>query len=174
MSNSNLIFQKWKASLRSKDRSKKAMPGNFDELFEELRQSGASFEEAHAILPQAIKAHYPARAVAKNTYAKYSHIPGFAASSEKEFIDEWFKSIDDAGTESFYAFFSIESEEDTEPKLYGNMSAREYSLQRKYADSFPRITNEMLAEKSRNLMQQYNLDEAALLNILGNDDDNSE
>lgn len=166
--NAQLIFEKWKAELRSKDRSRKAVPGNFDELFEELKRDGVDFQTAHDILPKAIKAHQPSASLAKKFYKELKKASNFS-KTEQEFIDDWNQSISDAGTESFYSFFDLKKEvkDDDEPKVFGNMSAREYRAQRKYAESFPVIDTNELEERLR-AFSQYNIeDEDDLLNVLG-------
>src|SRR5271165_7128829 len=97
-----LIFQEWNASLKSRDRSKAAVPSNFEELFEKLKNSGVAFDDAHALLPRAIKAHQPIPAVARNSYKKIKSLAIRFDKSEKEFTDEWNKSIEDVGTQVFF------------------------------------------------------------------------
>jgi hypothetical protein len=172
MSNSNLdlIFDEWKANLKSKDRAASAVTGNFDELFEELKRANATFDEAHSILPKAIKAHLPPPAVAKNTYKLSKTNPKVASYSEKEFIEQWHQDINDKGTASFFDIFprpKVDTDDDGEPKVYGQMSAKEYRAQRRYADSFPRLDTAALERAM--ITQTYNPMED-LENILGEDD----
>lgn len=170
-SNLELIFDEWKANLKQKDRSSVAVSGNFDELFEELKRGNATFEEAHAILPKAIKAHLPAPAVAKMVYKNGKTNPKIACYSEKEFMDQWNQDITDKGTSSFFDIFprpKVDSDDDGEPKIYGQMSAKEYRAQRRYADSFPRLNTEAL---ERALVTQTYNPMNDLENILGDDDE---
>jgi hypothetical protein len=149
-SNLDLILEEWEASLKQKDRSAGAVGSNFDELFEKLKAAGATFEEAHAILPKAIKMHQPPLPVARNTYKSTKMIAKVAAFTEKEFIERWNKDIADKGTNSFFSIFprpKQEDEEDPGPKVYGNMSAKEYRLQRRYADQFPVLNTEELEKR---------------------------
>ena len=163
--NADFIFERWKASLRSKDRSKHAVAGNFDELFEDLKKEGIDFNAAHVILSKAIKAHLPPSGVARHTYKLLCKNPNFA-KSEKEFIEDWHQGIADTASDSFYAFFKIREEdvEDDGPKIYGNMSAREYAKQRHYADSIPKLDTRELERQWKEAV--YNSEED-LLNVLG-------
>ena len=172
-SNLSLIFDEWKANLKSRDRSSNAVTGNFDELFETLKRSNATFEEAHAILPRAIKAHLPHPAVAKTIYKNSKSNPKVAHYTEKEFVDQWNQDIADKGTASFFDVFprpKIDADEDGEPKIFGQMSAKEYRAQRRYAEQFPRINTEALeralVSNTYNPAEDYQ-------NILGEDDGDS-
>lgn len=166
----DLILEKWIASLKFKDRSFGNVANNFEELFEELKVADATFEEAHAILAKAIKAHLPAPAVARNAYKSLKAI-GKVDLSFQEYIEEWHKSISDVATDSFYVWYPIETDdEDKEPPVYGNMSVKEYRKQRAYADSFPTLDTTELETRMKN--RQYNLDiEDLIENILGNKDE---
>ena len=167
MSNvTSLIFQEWSASLKSKDRSKGAVTTNFEELFEKLKSSGASFEEAHVILPRAIKAHLPLPAIARNSYKKLKSLVKNIDKSEKEYIDQWHKSIEDQGTQAFFEFFPLPKLDDDEPKAFGNMSVKEYRAQRKYADQFPVLDTTELEKRMHD--REYDLDiEDMLKSVLG-------
>jgi hypothetical protein len=146
-SNLELIFEEWRANLKQKDRSAGSVSNNFEELFCELKRANASFDEAHAILPKAIKAHQPPISLAKNIYKNSKSNPKVAGLSEKEFISQWNDDIAAKGTSTFFDNFprpKNADEDDGEPKIYGQMSAKEYKAQRKYADSFPRLDTEKL------------------------------
>ena len=147
--NATLIFERWRASLRDRDRSVGAVSGNFDDLFDQLSSAGVSFEDAHKLLPQAIKAHQPAPAVARAIWKNAKNNPKNAEFTEKEFIDNWNKDIADRATNSFFAFFQVpeENDDDGEPKIYGQMSAKEYKLQRRHADSYPILDTEELERR---------------------------
>lgn len=175
MSNSNLdlIFEEWKANLRHKDRSAASVTPNFEELFEELKKADATFDEAKALLPKAIKAHLPHPSIAKNNYKVSKTNPKFAHMSEKEFIEQWNQDIGDKGTSAFFDIFprpKVDPDDDGEPKVYGQMSAKEYRAQRRYADSFPRLNTEALERAL--VSQTYNPVED-LENILGDNDGDS-
>jgi hypothetical protein len=92
-SNLDLIFEEWKANLKQRDRSAASVANNFEELFSELKRAGATFDEAHAILPKAIKAHQPTPGLARNIYKTSKSNPKVAGTSEKEFIDQWNEDI---------------------------------------------------------------------------------
>ena len=137
-SKAELIFDKWKAELIGKDRSRAAVAGNFDEIFSAWHRSKVKFDEAYKLLEATIKAHYPSDSIAKNTYRslkRSANIP----KTESEFISEWKENISGTAKQVFYSLYDIDgtapvSEEDAK---YGNMSAQEYRKQRKYADSHP-------------------------------------
>lgn len=150
--NFDLIFEEWKADLKNKDRSALAVYGNFEDLFNRLRVAAATFDEAHKYLSDAIKAHQPPPALARNTYKMLKSSPKMSAFTEKEFIDQWNKDISDKATNAFYDAFprpktKDEEDDDGEPKVYGNMSIKEYKMQRKYADTFPILNTEELERK---------------------------
>lgn len=171
-SNLDLLFEEWKSSLKERDRSAPAVSSNFEALFEELKKAGATFEEAQEYLPKAIKAHQPAPGLARSIYRTTAKTNAkTAAYTEKEFVDKWNQDIHDAGTNVFFEFFpraKVDPDDDGEPKVYGQMSAKEYRLQRKYADSFPRLNTEALERAL--IHQTYNpMDD--LENILGDKKD---
>ena len=165
--NLDLIYEKWKASLHEKDRSREFVGANFDELFDAFNSAGATFEEAHAYLQQAIKVHLPSPAVAKNTWKSMKSHPMNSVLTEKEFIDGWHKDISDKATCSFYNIFPVpeEKDDDKEPKVYGSMSAKEYKLQRRHAESYPVLNTEDLEQELK--ANAYDPVE----DILGKDDD---
>ena len=141
------IFEKWNANLKDKDRSWKGVPSNFEEIFDELSTAGVPFDAAYELLPSTIAAHMPSAAVARNTYKAYK---GKQAKTEKEFIEDWKKYISDCGHQAFYVFYKANpnSESTTsEEKKYGNMSAKEYRLQRSHADSFPVLDTAALEKR---------------------------
>jgi len=175
MSNSNLdlIFSEWKANLRHRDRSAPYVTANFEELLEELRKANATFEEAHALLPKAIKAHQASPALIKSVYKSSKTNPKVAYMTEKEFAEQWNQDIHDKATAAFFDVFprpKVNPDDDGEPKVYGQMSAKEYRAQRRYADSFPRLNTEALERTLRE--QTYNPVED-LDNILGGKDGDS-
>lgn len=145
----DLILQKWIAELPSKDRSTKGgAPANFDELFSDLKSAGVSFDDAHALLPQAVKAHEPNSYIKKVTWEKVKkHFDG----NQQQFILEWIETLRISATEAFFANYplKINDDDDGEPKVYGNMSEAEYKRQRKYADNFPRIDTTQLIKQMK-------------------------
>ena len=162
----------WTASLKSKDRSRKSVRPNFEELFQKWKDLDASFDDVYEnLLPKAIKAHQPLASVARSTYKNIkqkAHID----KSEKEFIEEWNQSIEATGTEVFFEFFpAMPIDHDPEPKTFGSMSATEYRAQRRYADQFPTLNTDELVKQWRE-QQEYNLDVDGILeNILGDNDE---
>lgn len=136
-SKAELIFDKWKAELANKDRSRTAVEGNFDELFSNLHRSKIKFDDAYAILDIAIKAHLPSDSIAKNTYRRLKRT-AHIAKSETEFVTEWKANISAKAKQVFYSLYDIEGTDTSNEEVkYGSMSAQEYRKQRKYADSHP-------------------------------------
>jgi hypothetical protein len=172
----DLIFEQWKADLKNKDRSAPSVYGNFEELFNSLRAAAATFEEAHAFLTTAVKAHQPAPGLARNTYKSLKSEGKMGLTTEKEFSDKWNGDIADWATNAFYDTFprpktKDEEDDDGEPKVYGNMSIKEYKLQRRYADSYPVLNTEELERKM--LSGTYNpIEDIAIL--LGKKKDNND
>ena len=69
--------------------------------------------------------------------------------------------------QSFYAVYPIDGEATKEERQFGNMSAQEYSKQRKYAESFPRLDIEALKKQREQMMNDIQID----LKELGVDDE---
>jgi hypothetical protein len=130
----NLIFDKWKASLPERDRTKAYWQGNFEDLFDGLFRAKIEFEQAHEILDKAIKAHYPTYAIARRVYKRVKQTG--TSSTETEFIEDWQNQIAETAKRVFYDIYTIEGAPEEEEK-YGSMSASEYRKQRKYAESHP-------------------------------------
>jgi hypothetical protein len=135
----SIIFEKWKSAVRFKDKSKKHIADNFDELFAAWRAIGATFEElSDGWLQRAINTHMPDSTLIKKVFRnlKLSGISG----TEREFGESWKASIEKRVNEIFLNYFSpskIEVAQGQEQSIYGSMSATEYFAQRSYADSFP-------------------------------------
>ena len=169
-----LTLVQWIAALKSKDRSHKFVKSNFEELFAAWKQSGCTFDELYeTYLPKAIKAHQPIASVARGAYKSIKAKAGpLLDKTEKEFIEEWTASIEAAGTEVFFDYFPATNlDKDDEPKVFGNMSAKEYRAQRKYVEQFPTLNTKDLVKQWRE-QEEYNLNvEDVLENILGNDKD---
>lgn len=165
-----LTLVEWIANLKSRDRSRKYVRSNFEELFQKWKDLGVSFDEVYeTYLPKAIKAHQPLPSIARDTYKK---LKANLSKTEKEFIEEWNSSIEGTGQEVFFEFFPATSlDKDDEPKVYGNMSATEYRAQRRYADQFPTLDTTELVRAWRE-QKQYNPDvDDKLENILGGGED---
>lgn len=167
--NIELVLVQWIAQLKSKDRSKKSVRPNFEELFQKWKEQNCTFEELYeTYLPKAIKAHQPLASTGRAMYKKLKQIGAALDKSEKEFIEEWNASIEATGTEVFFEFFPATGiDHDPEPKTFGAMSATEYRAQRRYADSFPTLNTDELVRQWRE-QQEYNIDvETVLENVLG-------
>lgn len=163
-----LTLVEWVANLKSRDRTRKSVRPNFEELFQKWKDLDATFDDLYeTLLPKAIKAHQPVPSVARSTYKS---LKNNIDKTEKEFIEEWNDSIEGTGQEVFFEFFPATSlDKDDEPKVFGNMSATEYKAQRRYADQFPTLNTDDLVKQWRD-QQEYNLDvEETLENVLGDD-----
>ena len=141
VSKNELIFQQWKASLAERDKSKGAVQRNFEELFDSLKAEGMEFEEAHVLLPKAIKAHHPNPGHIRNAYKKWKYLNKW--SNEKELEEEWKQDIDNAAQIAFFNIYPVEVKstpkepEKKEQTIFGSMTAEEYKIQREYAESWP-------------------------------------
>lgn len=164
----DLILQQWVASLKTRDRSRKAVPDNFDELFSDLKKAGVPFDDAHELLTTAIKAHLPSKSTVRYVWTNNKALHSVHAG-EKEFTDDWNDCIKSAATDAFFSNYplKINDDDDGEPKVYGSMSVKEYRLQRKYADSFPTLNTDDL---ERQLRERKSL-AGDLDDVLGGKDD---
>ena len=142
------LLEQWQASLRTKDRTKKAVPNNFEELFSNLKAAGIPFDIAHDILPKAIKAHLPNNGIRKQQWLKVKHL--HIGSTEAEFGDQWCEAIKSTATEIFFIFYPIVTDEDDDnPKRLGGMSVREYGYQMKIASMYKTLDTTELERKLR-------------------------
>jgi hypothetical protein len=146
------ILKKWTAELSSKDRSRHAVPKNFEELMYEMWCSSVPFDIVEELLPEAIKAHLPNKFIADITF-KQLKSAGIAKTDFQEFMESWKKNITDKAYEAFYEQYPIDGVEQQEEKKFGNMSAKEYTAQRKYAESFPILNIEELKQKREEFMK---------------------
>jgi len=163
-----IALVEWTASLKSRDRSRKSVRPNFEELFQKWKDLDGSFDDLYeTLLPKAIKAHLPVPSVARSMYKSIKQKAALD-KTEKEFIEEWNHSIEAAGTEAFFEFFpATTADHDPEPKTFGAMSATEYRAQRRYADQFPTLDTTELVKQWRE-QKEYNLDvETVLDDVLG-------
>ena len=149
----DLLFEQWKATLASRDRRSPSVQGNFEELFEILKSEGLELEGAYEYMPKAVKAHAPTASLVKTMFKKLKGSPKFAYSNERDFEENWVGEIEGKAKIAFFNIFplttkkKVEPVEDTEPPLFGNMTAKEYKLQREHADSFPRLTVEEIQRR---------------------------
>jgi hypothetical protein len=149
-----LIFEKWKAALRDRKRNAEYVASNFDDLFDELSNAGATFDEAYEILPAAIKAHQPRPDLIRQVW-KLNKVKskGFDLS-EKEFADKWCGDISDQATNSFYNSFPMPVAPGSE-FLTGKIDTKEYKLLRQRAAQFnpidwtkiPEINDELMTDE---------------------------
>lgn len=168
----DIALVEWIALLKSRDRSRKSVRPNFEELFQKFKDLGAGFDDLYeSYLPKAIKAHQPLPSVARNIFKQLKQKTTID-KSEKEFIEEWNASIEGLGTEIFFEFFpATPIDHDPEPKVYGSMSKTEYQAQRRYADQFPTLDTREAVRLWRE-QTEYNLDvDGVLENVLGGDNE---
>lgn len=155
VSKHDLIFQQWVASLQTRDRTRNAIKGNFEDLFSALKREGLVLESAYEYLGKAIKAHEPSPQLVKNVYRKMK-MSGRAYVPEKEFQEAWCKDIADKANASFFEVFPVEiaPEDPDEQVVHGNMTAKEYKLQRQHAEEYPRLDIEEF--QRRMIAEDYN------------------
>lgn len=170
-SEAELLFLKWKTDLATMDRSSASVESNFFILFSQMCLRSIPIDNALKILPRAIKAHQPSDTVLKRTWFLLD-----PAKKKKRkydsFCEDWLQSIENKGNNAFFEAYPTwmseetpEQEDDTSaPKMYGNMSEREYKLQRKYAESFPILDTSELEKQ----LLSSNLADAELNNFFGN------
>jgi len=143
-----LIFMKWEADLAEMDRSKPAVEGNFDLLFDQLFRAKLKIDDALVFLDKATKAHYPSNSVIKHTYKKVKQFG--QSDSLEDFESSWKSHISKAAKRVFFSIYEIDDSNQVNDKKYGNMSASEYRKQHKYADSHPSIDWEaIIAERDQ-------------------------
>lgn len=149
-----LLFEQWKASLASRDRKTPSIQGNFEDLFQSLKDEGLVLESAFEYMSKAVKAHSPNTGLIKNVFKKIKKA-GTEYSSEKEFEEQWVKDIAERASIAFFNIFPVQTkknEEENEPVIYGSMTAKEYKAQRKHAEEYPRFSTE---ELERQLSETY-------------------
>ena len=140
-----LIFMKWEADLADMDRSRTAVEGNFDLLFDQLFRSKLKIDDALVYLDKAIKAHYPTAGVIKFTFKKIKQFGG--ADNLADFEVSWKGHISKAAKRVFFSIYEIDDSAQVDDKKYGNMSASEYRKQQKYANSHPSLDWEAIIEE---------------------------
>ena len=147
LNTSKMIYERWRASLRDRNKSKDYIYSNFYDLFADLKYTDISLDSAYLYLESAIKEHLPAAVLIKTLY---KNRPAMAKRiSETEFAQSWKDLIRDAAIKAFYDVYPLKSAQDdinynavkTEEvdALPGGWSREEYRLQRAHADSFPQV-----------------------------------
>jgi len=162
-SKTSIIFDKWKTELEFKDVRTDCAEANFDELFQEVFTAGADFDEAHAILNTAIKAHQPPLSVGKKVYRRLkTQVPFIANMTEREYIDSWNDKIAKIAKRVFYSYFYVEGDKKVplEEKASNKKAKDEYNRQRQMVDAIPLVDIEAIKEKmpplNKNLMEELN------------------
>ena len=148
----HLIFERWKASLRNKDRSAECVVSNFDELFDDLSKAGATFEEAYDLLPSAIKVHQPLPGLIRSYWKLQKTRSRRFDLSEKEFAEKWCSGIADDATNSFYNSFPMQGQPTSDGYAAGKISEKEYKLMRQHADQFKPLDLDLLPNTNEDLM----------------------
>jgi hypothetical protein len=146
------MFDRWKASLRDRDRSTENVVSNFDELFDDLSKAGSSFEEAHEILPLAIKAHQPSPALIRSYWKLTKSRSKNFDLSEKEFAEKWCGDIADMATNSFYNSFPVHSPNESTGFPTEKIDDKEYKLMRRHAEKFNQLDLSSLPDPNEDLM----------------------
>lgn len=163
----DLILDQWVSSLQSRDRSIKGYRSNFEDFLYSIKRAGADAKVAKEYLDKAIKAHMPSPFVKKASWNKNK---AKASVTEKEYYASWENGIKQYATEVYFEVYPIvlpKEDDDGEPKVYGTMSAKEYKLQRKHAESFPILdTTKLEEEYKRRQALEFDFD-----NILGGEHD---
>lgn len=138
-----IILKKWVSALKDKDKSWASVAVNFEELFADWFTHGIDMQEAHELLEEAVRHHYPPAAVVRPVYQR-AKSNGKMQLSEKEFIVQWQKNIHDVAIKTFFEWYQLEAPESERPyspkeKHFGSVSGADYKEMRKFADSFPEI-----------------------------------
>lgn len=153
------IFQKWAAELRNKDRKFAAASNNYEELFFDLYKADVPFDVAHQYLKQAVTKHLPNHSMAKHTWTRVKNAPENSSKTFQEWFADWKQSLEDVGTEAFYSIYSPPAEKTEEvaqeEKKFGNMSKKEYRLQRRHAESFPILNTDELIKRYEDGIDSY-------------------
>ena len=159
--NLDLIYDRWKAALSTKDRKRENTPSNFDDLFEQLFNAGATLDQAKDICAEAIKAHLPSSTTAKFVWNSVRREPKMNGVTFNEFVADWHKDIADAANNSMYIFFPIppSTDDDGEPKVLGDnkMSMKEYKLLRNHASQFRPVDLKSLETSGSDLLSEEEL-----------------
>ena len=143
-----LIFMRWEADLAEMDRTKPAVEGNFDLLFDQLFKAKLKIDDALVYLDKATKAHYPSSNVVRHTFKR---IKSFSqVESLAEFESSWKSQIAQAAKRVFFSIYEIDDSNQVDGSKYGNMSPTEYRKQQKYADSHPSVDWEAIIEERDN------------------------
>lgn len=145
----DLLFEQWKASLIDRDKRTPAIQGNFEEFFDILKSEGLVLESAYEYLPKAVKAHSPGPSLVRTMFKKLKTSPKFQWANEREFEEQWIKDITEKANTAFFSIFPIETKkiEEDSPVIYGSMTAKEYKLQREYAETFPILDTSELEKR---------------------------
>jgi len=142
-----LIIERWGTALGSKSKTMNSVSDNFDEVIYGLHTAKISFDVVYDLLDRIVKIHQPNNSTIKYTYKRMKDIN----IGVDEFGEDWIKRIRDKCFESFYSFYELE--EPVEEKKFGSMSAREYSKQRKHAESFPLLKRSTAKDNIANTLQ---------------------
>lgn len=157
-----LIFSKWTAELADMDRSRPAVEGNFELLFDHLQRAKISMDDALPYLDKAIKAHYPSDYVIKRTFQK---IKKFGKSeSMQEFEKSWKDFISNAAKRVFFTFYDVEGT-NVPVKTINGMSRVEYIKLQKYADSHETVDWEAIIEERDNAPKEEPEPEIDVTNV---------
>lgn len=101
------ILTRWMAFLSTKDLTLNNVQSNFEELFYEMFTANIPYETIQELLNEAISAHFPGAAIGRATYKKN---PMRQFKSEKEFMEDWRKGIQDRAMIAFHTYYTLPSD----------------------------------------------------------------
>ena len=153
-----LIFDEWKFKLKSKSRDKNHVLDNMMDLFDSLKVSGLSKEDAYEYVARAAKAHYPNVTVAKKVYKDYVKLTG-GKKTERAFVESWQESISDKASEAYYEVYQVDppsyeeyvQEKDKKKRYSGTIPEQEYRQLRKHAEQFEILDTKELEEQIKSV-----------------------
>jgi len=144
------VFRKWKSDLADKDRTWNQLSSNFDELFYTLHVSQVDIDIAEPLIKEAAAAHMPPLSQAKRTW---STINNKAGRTFEEFVEGWRDSINTKAEQAFFVYYSVVKVK-AEERKFGNMSPREYAMQRDHVSNFGEIDFVKLLDDQERLLKK--------------------
>ncbi len=146
----NRILKEWRADLRDMDRSIKHVKENFGILFHNLFEANIPAGIVDSIFSDAVRAHFPPKTVIDSTY-KGHYSSKFL--TKQEFLKEWESAIELDAVEMRKEYYPMDELAGVEPPKtqFGQMSSKEYTAQRKYADSFRELDPNTIQHVAENI-----------------------
>lgn len=154
------ILHKWKVDLKSKNRAKANISGNFDELIDGWNSSEIPRDVAEDLMKDAVKEHFPSRSLARSFYKRNKAM--LQGATEDEYTANWCNMIECEAYQVFYLYYPIEVKK-KEKVSYGSMSKQEYLRQMSYANTHPDINlNKVLEKRALTMKEDKDYDEASV------------